>query len=195
VGVPVSLPGPPPDLTGPEPGHPEEAGAASNPVWTRPGSLNYPESLRGFGSVVCPLLAGFSLAAIATIVTSGNQPPLAAGAVAALAAAVGLLLFAMQVAILALARNSSPSDILMWRPEATVSEEELQHARAVQAADLAETTRLGWLSFRAYGAGLVAFLLGVVLLMIPDRWNLGWAIGLGASSGALLIELWWLAAN
>jgi hypothetical protein len=165
------------------------------PVWMRPHSLGYHEALRGLGGIVAPLLAGFSLAAIATIVTSSQAPRLAEWAVAALGAAVALLLLSMQVAFLSLTQNSSPEVILSWRPETTVSKEELDRARAAQAADLLEMTRLGRLSFGAYGAGIVAFLLGLVLLMVPQTWSAGWVIGVAATSAALLLEVWWLVAN
>lgn len=164
-------------------------------VWLRPSALNYGEELKGYGGIVSPLLAGFSLLAIATIATSRDKPPFATWAAASFAAAVGLLLFAMQVSILSLGRSSSPDDILMWRPEATVSDDELRAARAAQARDLLEMARLARLSFRAYGAGLVAFLSGVLLLMIPRHWTLGWKIGVAIASLALFLELWWLAAN
>ena len=68
---------------------------------------------------------------------------LAGIAVAALAAAVVLLLFSMQVAILSLTQNSSPDAVLAWHPEATVTEAALQEARAAQAADFREMRRLG----------------------------------------------------
>lgn len=165
------------------------------PVWQRPRALGYHETLRGLGGIVAPLLAGFSLAAIATIVTSDTAPALAEWAAAAFAAAVALLLFSMQVAIDALRQNSSPSDVLMWRPEATVSDDELQLARLAQAADFREMTRLGRLSLETYGFGLVAFLLGVLLLMIPDEWSPAWVVGVAVTSAALTLEVWWLAAN
>lgn len=169
--------------------------SSSSPVWRRPRALGYHEALRGLGGIVAPLLAGFSLAAIATIITSDAAPPLADWAVASLATAVALLLFSMQVAFLSLTQNSSPQDVLMWRPEASVSEDELQEARSVQSADFEEMSRLGRLSLRAYEAGLIAFLFGVLLLMIPNEWSVGFAIGVIVMTAALLLELWWLTAN
>jgi hypothetical protein len=161
----------------------------------RPHALGYHEALRGLGGIVAPLLAGFSLAAIATLVTSDRPPPLAGWAVAALAVAVALLLFSMQVAFLSLNQNSSPDVILSWRPEARVCEEELELAREAQAADFVEMARLGRLSADAYGAGINAFLLGLVFLMVPHEWSGGWAVGVAATSAALLFELWWFLAN
>jgi hypothetical protein len=158
-------------------------------------ALGYQETLRGLGGIVAPLLAGFSLAAIATIVTGRVGPPLAAWPVASLATAVALLLFSMQVAFLALTQNSTPQDVLAWRPEATVSEEELQLVRLTQAADFEEMSRLGYLSLNAYAAGLIAFLLGVLFLMVPEDWSGGWAVGVAVIAAALALEVWWFAAN
>jgi hypothetical protein len=168
---------------------------ARGSVWQRPRALGYHETLRGLGGIVAPLLAGFSLAAIATIVTGQEGPPMADWAVAAFAAAVAFLLFSMQVAFESLRQNSSPEDVLAWRPEATVSENELHLARKAQAADFGEMTRLGRLSLNMYGAGLIAFLLGVLLLMIPEDWSVAWVIGVAVTAGALALEAWWLAAN
>jgi hypothetical protein len=160
----------------------------------RPNMLGYAEALRGLGGIVAPLLTGFSLAAIATLVTASDAPPLAEWASAALATAVALLLFSMQVAFLSLTRNSSPADVLTWRPEATVTEEALASAREAHAADFAEMTRLGKLSFGAYGTGLLAFLAGVLLLMVPGEWTLAWAIAVGITAVALALETWWMLA-
>jgi hypothetical protein len=171
-----------------------EASRGQSTVWRRPSMLGYAESLRGLGGIVAPLLTGFSLAAIATLASADNPPPLADWASAALAGAVALLLFSMQVAFLALTRNSTPGDVLMWHPEATVSEELLEEARRVHAADFAEMTRLGRLSLGTYGAGLLAFLVGVVLLMVPNDWTIAWSIGLVATGAALALETWWMLA-
>lgn len=163
----------------------------------RPNALGYHESLRGFGGIVSPLLAGFSLAAIATILTTRRHdlPPLSSWAVAALTVAVAFLLFAMQTAILSLNQNSSPSDILSWRPEATTSEHELTAARAAQAADKREMERLGRLSFAAYPGGLIAFLLGLALLLVPRHWGAPSILAVAAAAAAGALEVWWLAAT
>jgi hypothetical protein len=157
--------------------------------------LGYHEALRGLGGIVAPLLAGFSLAAIATITTSDHAPPLADWAVAAFAAVVAFLLFSMQVAFLSLGQVASPDDVLAWRPEARVSETELQEARRVQGLEFEEMSRLGRLSFYAYAAGLIAFLLGVLLLMVPDDWSAARITGFAIIGAALLLEIWWEVAN
>jgi hypothetical protein len=128
-------------------------------------------------------------------VTADKPPRFSGWAVAGLATAVALLLFSMQVAFLSLTANSSPDQILVWQPEATVSEDELARARAAQAAGFDEMKRLGQLSLEAYGAGLIAFLFGVLALMIPRKWSAGWMAAVGVMTAALLLEIWWEAAN
>jgi hypothetical protein len=168
---------------------------ANSSIWIRPRNLGYHESLRGLGGIVSPLLAGFALAAIATIVTTDSEPLLAEWAVAAFAIAIVLLLHSMQVAFQSLMSNSSPGEVLMWRPEASVSTAELQSARAAQAADFAEMARLARRSFRAYGVGVLAFLAGVLLLMVPRDWSVAVGLGIAAVAIGLVVEIWWLAAN
>ncbi len=169
--------------------------ASEPPVWTRPQALGYAEAPRGLGGIVAPLLSGFSLTAIAALVTASQRPPMGDWAVAALAATVASLLFSMQVAFLCLTKNSTPGDILEWHPEATVSEQELTFVRQVQASDFKAMARLGKISFVAYGWGLIAFHGAVLLLLVPHRWSVAKAVGFGIVAAALVLELWWLAAN
>lgn len=168
---------------------------AHEPVWTRPRSLGYHEALRGLGGIVSPLLAGFSLAGIATLTTAEHPPRLADWSISLLAGAVALLLFSMQVAFMSLTRNATPQDILAWHPEITVSETELYSARQAQGEAFRDMSRLGRISLFTYNLGLIAFLLGVLLLLIPRHWTAGYGIGLAAIGVALFVEIWWIAAN
>jgi hypothetical protein len=138
---------------------------------------------------------GFSLLAIATLVTANDPPRLVGWAIGAFTVTVAVLLFSMQVAFLSLNRNSSPADILSWRPEATVSVHELQLARAAQAAGFREMKRLGKISFRAYHLGVVAFLIALLFLVIPKTWSGGRIAGVVAVASVLSLELWWALAN
>ena len=83
-------------------------------VWKTPVRLAYADGIRGLGGTVSPLLAGFALAAIATILTAdaGDAPPQGGWAAAAFAASVGLLLYAMQDSMLCLSRSASPDEYL-----------------------------------------------------------------------------------
>jgi hypothetical protein len=171
--------------------HPDDADG----LWRRPKRYGYGETLRGLGGVVAPLLAGFSLATIAALVSADNPPPLADWAVLALALAMSLLLFAMQVAFLALARTPSPAEILNWRPEVTVDEAILQDARSRQAADFEEMSRLWKLTSYAYDFGVIAFLAALVLLLVPDDWSAPRIAAVVVAGASLATESWWAVAN
>jgi hypothetical protein len=171
------------------------AAASTSAPWQRPRSLGYSETLRGLGGVVAPLLTGFSLATIALLLTSASKPKLADWAVVAFAGTVGLLLLAMQIAFLALSRSPSPADIRTWQPESAVSAEALQSAREEQAANMHDVNRLWRMCGRSYDLGILAFLAGVVLLLIPDDWSGPRIVGVVIASLAFAGELWWTLAN
>jgi hypothetical protein len=163
--------------------------------WERPTHLGYSETLRGLGGIVAPLLTGFSLTSIALLLTSATKPPLADWAVVALTVTVACLLFSMQVAFLALARSPSPADILTWEPQVLVSREALQKARGEQAANFADMKRFWDLTSRAYDIGLVSFLTGGVLLLIPASWSAPRIAAVVVGVLGLCVELWWALAN
>ena len=183
-----------PSLNGPPPAA-AAAQAAPADVWKRPERLGYHETLRGLGGVVAPLLAGFSLATIGVLVSASDAPPLAGWTTAALAAAVGLLLLSMQCAFLALARNPSPAEILAWHPEVAVDATTLEDARAAQRATFADMARFWKISGAAYDFGVLAFLVGVVLMLAPEHWSVARGVAFGIGCLTFLGELWWALAN
>lgn len=164
-------------------------------VWKPPLRYGYQETLRGLGGVVAPLLAGFSLAATATLVTADEKPPLAEWSIACWALAVALLLFSMQVSFLALARNPSPAEILNWRPEIAVDPDALEAARAQQMAMFKNMTRMWKLAGPSYDLGVVAFLAGVTLLLFPDDGSSGLIVAFLVACLGLAGEIWWTSAN
>jgi hypothetical protein len=168
---------------------------SADEAWNRPTRLGYPEGLRGLGGVVSPLLAGFSLAAIAGILTAEDAPPQAEWAVLAFACSIALLLLAMQLAFLALARDPLPTTQLAWHPEALVDEKALSSLRRRQASAFEEMVVYWRKSNRSYDLGVVAFLAGVVLLLIPDAWTAARIAAIAVAGAALALEVWWAAAN
>jgi len=163
--------------------------------WQRPKRLGYPETLRGLGGVVAPLLTGFSLATITLLLTSAGRPKVADWAVVTFAAAVGLFLLTMQIAFLALARSPSPADIRAWQPETAISAKALQSAREEQAANMHDVKRLWDICGLSYDLGILAFLAGLVLLLIPDDWSGPRIVGVAIAGLAFAGELWWTLAN
>jgi hypothetical protein len=160
-------------------------------VWQRPVPLGEPEAIRGLGGIVAPLLAGFSLATIATISTAGVKSQLADWAIAALAVASALLLFAMQFSFMALRYGASPSERLAVNPRATKSRTALQAERELQALDFSASK---WYATRAgglYDLGLLCFLTGLLLLLVPKEWTVGRMVAVIVTGLAVLAEMLW----
>jgi hypothetical protein len=176
---------------------PKPPTVSSDAVWDRPTRLGYAEGLRGLGGVVAPVLAGFSLAAIAQILTASTPPHLGSWALVAFASAVAFLLHCMQVAYFALARDPQPATHLSWYPEALVDEEKAREVRRLQAKTFEEVVRYWLRANVTYDLGLTSFLAGVVLLLIPGahHWSGVRIVALVVASGALLLEVWWALAN
>jgi hypothetical protein len=163
--------------------------------WKRPKLLGYTETLRGLGGIVAPLLTGFSLATIAVLLTATTHPWLWRWAVVALTVAVAVFLFAMQVSFLALARSPSPSDFLAWVPEIADNEDLRAQALTEQAHTFKQMSRLWKRAGFTYEIAIIAFLAGVVLLLVPHEWTVVKGLPAVVSGLALGVELWWTAAN
>ena len=147
--------------------------------------------------MVAPVLAGFSLAAIAQILTASSPPHLGDWALVAFASAVAFMLHCMQLAFFALARDPQPSTHLNWYPEALVDAEKAREVRRLQAETFEEVVRYWLRSNVTYDLGLTAFLAGVVLLLIPSahHWTGPRIAALVVASGAFVLEAWWGLAN
>lgn len=163
--------------------------------WRRPQLLGYPETLRGLGGIVAPLLTGFSLTTIAVLLTSTHRPPLSNWSVVALALAVVFFLYSMQVAFLALARSPLPSDFISWIPGIASDQDALATAQVEQRATFEEMARFWKRAGLSYDLGLDAFLAGFVLLLIPHTWSLPHTARVVIAGVALAGEFWWTAAN
>jgi hypothetical protein len=173
-------------------------------VWKPLKPLGQAEVIRGLGGIVSPLLAGFSLAAIATLLTASSPPRLTEFSIAAFAMTVGFLLFAMQFAFTALRYTASPSERLEWRPEITATDEssdshneavilrEMQEIREEQALDFAITKLYMKRTAQLYDLGLLAFTIGLVLLLVPAKWTIGRTIAVSAAGVAGLLEIYWI---
>jgi hypothetical protein len=169
--------------------------APTTRVWDRPRRLGYTEMLRTSGGIVAPVLVGFALATIVLLVTSRVTPRLGEWAVAGFTAAVGCLLFSMQVAPLALGHSATPDERLSWYPEATRSREALDHARLEQAVDYQHVVRYWRLAGISYDLGLLSFLIGLLLLLVPTAWSSGATLAFAIGLLALVIELRWTSGT
>jgi hypothetical protein len=174
---------------------PRTSGQHPPKVWQRSVPLGEPEAVRGLGGIVAPLLAGFSLAALATITTAGDKPPLADWAIAGLALASAFLLFAMQFTFMALRYGASPSERLAVNPRATKSRTALQEERELQGLDFAASK---WYASRAgglYDLGLLCFLVGLALLLVPSEWTVGTAVAVTITGIAAVAEMLWASGR
>ncbi len=155
--------------------------------------------VQGMGGVVAPLLAGFSLATIAVLLTTGSVnaskptgdgPPHADLAVAALALAAALFLLTMEFAFWAARYATSPQERMDWTAEAVVNRPALDQARTEQAMDrqLADyySGRARWM----YNGGLLLFFAGLGALLIPQRWSPPFVVAAGVVFLTLAFEIW-----
>jgi hypothetical protein len=166
-------------------------------VWQRPAPLGEPEAVRGLGATVAPLLSGFSLAAIATLINvdPARKPPLTDFAIGAFAVTVALLLQSMQSAFLVLRYSAPPENRLNVNPRARKSPLELEGERNVQWHDFLAAQFFRRRVYVLYDLGLLAFLTGLLLLMIPNSWSPGRIIGLTAITISTLFEVVWALNN
>ena len=163
-------------------------------IWKRPNSLGDVEAFKGLGGIVAPLLAGFCLATIAVLLTAGQatQTPYAPWAVTCLSAAAVLFLNNIQFTFLAVRSGSPPSVYLDWSPEATADPTWLLSLRQEQAQDRRLFERFSSVARYLYDVGLVAFLAGLDLLIVPPVWDPPHALALTIVSLAGAFELLWL---
>ena len=168
-----------------------EDGEQTPPVWNRHEPLGAGAGGTTFGIVAAPLLAGFSLTAVVELVTREDGGVRGDVAVAAFAVAAGLLVFTIQASISANRYQVSPADRIAWTPEALADPHWLTWLRDRQwrDEDLASWHRRN--AKRSYNAGIVAFLAGLVAVLVPDPgdWRPGRTVALAAGVLALLVEV------
>jgi len=174
---------------------PDPPAQSDTTVWEQPTRLGYADMLRGYGGTIAPLLAGFSLATIAALVSAENVPRWANWSVLALTLTVALLITTMQLAVIALGHATPPGDRLGWRPEATREEAQLQEVRASQRHDYAWVAFYWRLAGVCYDLALCAFLAGLLLLLIPEDDSVPRIAACVVAGIALLSELAWMVSN
>jgi hypothetical protein len=87
-------------------------------VWNRRRPINYPKQAEITGGIAAPLLAGFSLTTVAQLVVGRDHPWLSGWATALFAIAAALLLYTVQFSATALGYATTPSERLVYNPEA-----------------------------------------------------------------------------
>ena len=172
---------------------PDRPPAWKDGVWEQPNNLGFADQLRGLGGSVAPVLAGFSLATIATLQTASTGPPLEEWSLVAFASSAVLLLMTMQLSSHALGRSAPPSVRLDWSPGARVDPRTLDGVRQRQRTDMT-TVQIFWRrAGLCYDLGLLSFLTGVLLLLIPEFWSAERIAAVGIAGTALFVEVIWAA--
>lgn len=182
---------------GPDPidGGAAGGGRAVPAVWSVPRSPAYPASLTAFCTVAAPLLAGFSLSALLALRDEDG----AAAAVALGLFGVGavVLVAAIQAALVGAMHHAAPPEWLAWYPESSDDLVLLSWLRAEQWREAEFATRWRARARLAYNAGISAFLLGVVAVLVPrpGGWTAPRLVALVVACAAAAVELWGLARS
>jgi hypothetical protein len=147
------------------------------------------------GGIAAPLLAGFSLAAVAQLVAGRDQPWLAGYAIALFALSAALLLNTLQFSASGLSYAATPSERLEYNPEAASDTEILRVIRQRQWEEMDLRARYLKRARFCYTAGLLAFLGGLGLIIVPHHswpWPIGRLAGVIVVGLALLFEVLWI---
>ena len=162
-------------------------------VWKRPTSIGEGEAIKGMGGIVAPLLAGFSLATVGVLATSydPSKTPLATWSLLCLSSAAVAFLYVMQYSFLAVRSGSPPSSYLDWEQGAARSRDCLTRVRREQAADRRLFDIFNKRCSVLYDAGVLFFLAGLALVVVPVRWETPNVAALVVLAGAFLVEFLW----
>lgn len=166
-------------------------------VWRRSRPINYPKQVEIAGGIAAPLLAGFSLTIVTELVLNSNHPELNQYAIGCFAVSSVLFVYCLQLTAFTLGFAATPSERLDYNPEARSEPDVLQIVRARQWEESELRQRYGARAGHCYNAGIVTFLGGLALVMVPHHWKpwpWGVFVGLLVVGCAVAIELtWWLS--
>jgi hypothetical protein len=164
----------------------------SKVVWNRPVPLGKAIGVSTFGTIAAPVLTGFSLTTVVELVgrsatTRGMRGDLA---IAAFTGAAGLLVFAIQAALIAASYQVSPADRMAWIPESKLSDKAMNQLRVNQWRDEAIARRHRGIARTTYNLGILSFLLGLVAVLIPEpgRWTWPRIVAIVTAAIAVALE-------
>lgn len=143
-------------------------------LWLRLVPLGYGIGLTSFATIAAPLLAGFSLTTIVALSSSAeNRGTRGDIAIAAFSVTTTLMLFALQTGIAASERDIPPDQRAAQYPEARHGLRWMEKLRAEQWRDQALALRLYARCRWTYNLGIIAFLGGLIALLIPSpgKWG------------------------
>jgi hypothetical protein len=164
-------------------------------VWSWQRPINLTKQAEMVGGVAAPLLAGFSLTTIVLLVVSSYRPWLAVYAIAMFALAAALLLNALQFSATALGYAATPSERLDYVPEAAANTHILGAIRRRQWEEASLRSRYLVSARFCYNFGLLAFLGGLGLIIVPRSswpWPAGQFIGVAVVGMSIVFEILWV---
>jgi hypothetical protein len=167
----------------------------TRPQWDPPSRYGWPGAVQSIGGTAAPLLAGFSMTVMASVINSGEHYRWPGQTLLLLAAAVVLFIACMESAVWARDFSAHPSEITPW----WLDFDDLERQRKVtgeqhrfkQIHDL-WANRARW----TYSGALLLLLLGLASALTPARtspapsWR--WAAA-GLVLAASLYEAVWIA--
>jgi hypothetical protein len=167
-------------------------------VWNRRRPINYPKQIEMAGGIAAPLLAGFSLTTVAQLVIGRDHPWLSDWAVGLFAIAAALLVYALQFSATAIGYAATPSERLDYSPEAELKPDILRVIRNRQWEEMELRAKYTTRTKYCYNLGLLAFLGGLGLLLVPHQawpWPWGRLVGIIVMVISLIIEVMWTLSN
>ena len=140
-------------------------------VWRFARPINSAAAIQIAGGIAAPLLAGFSLAAVAQLATADHPPRLGWLAEALFTAAAASLLFSLQFTAIAVGYAATPSERLDYLPETRGWPELWQQVRDEQWQDRAVSPPTAHGQRIVTTADLLAFFVGLGAVVWPKTWN------------------------
>jgi hypothetical protein len=179
-----------------QPATPAPAEAQGVYVWGFARQINSAAAMQVAGGIAAPLLAGFSLAAVAQLATADHPPRLGWLAEALFTAAAALLLFSLQFTAVAVGYAATPSERLDYLPETRGWPQLWQQVLDEQWQDRAVFATYRTRAANCYTWGLLAFLVGLGAVVWPKSWNwshppTGNLIAIVVIGFAVVLELIW----
>jgi hypothetical protein len=163
--------------------------APQKDFWSKPHPLGHATSTTTFASVASPLLAGFAIAAIVSLVGRADRGLRGDLAITFFAMAIACLVFAIQSGSAAAGRHVSIGERIALYPDKISDPDRVHEIRSEQwrDEDIASHHRL--LTQHAYNTGILGFLSGLLCVALPGPgdWNIprvfavlivGFAIGI-----------------
>ncbi|MFC5139062.1 hypothetical protein ACFPK1_12540 [Actinomycetospora rhizophila] len=165
--------------------------ASREEFWSKPRPLGHAISTTTFASIAAPLLAGFSIAAVVTLVGRADRGLRGDLAIAFFSLAIACLVFAIQSGSAAASRHISVTERVALYPEKIRDPERIHQIRSEQWRDEAIASHHRLLTRLAYNTGILAFLAGLLCVALPGAgdWNVPRAVAVIIVGSAILVEI------